>query len=62
MTLYLTEREVKVLRACLEEGSKLMLRLLISPHADASIKQMAKRDGLVIGMIRNKIIAANKVR
>lgn len=55
MKLYLTEKEVKVLRSCLEEGSKLMLRLLRSPHADEPIKQMAKHDSLVIATIRNKI-------
>lgn len=55
MKIDLTETEVKVLRACLEEGAKLMLRLLASPHADDSIKQMAKHDGLVISCIRNKI-------
>ena len=55
MNLSLNEEEVKILRACLEEGSKLMMRLLMSPHADASIKQKAKRDSLIIGCIRNKI-------
>lgn len=55
MRLSLTEKEVKILRACLEEGSKLMLRLITSPHADEATKQMAKYDNLVIATIRNKI-------
>ena len=32
-----------------------MLRLIVSPHADEAIKQMAKHDNLVIATIRNKI-------
>ena len=55
MRLSITEKEVKILRACLEEGSKLMLRLIMSPHTDEVTKQMAKHDNLVIATIRNKI-------
>lgn len=55
MNLSVTEKEVKILRACLEEGSKLMLRLIVSPHTDEAIKKMAKHDNLVIATIRNKI-------
>lgn len=55
MRLSLTEKEAKVFRACLDEGSKLMLRLLRSPHTDEVTKAMANHDGLVIATLRNKI-------
>lgn len=55
ISLHLTKKEVKVLRACLNEGSRLMLKLFLSPHSDNNIRKMAKHDSLVIAMIRNKI-------
>lgn len=55
MKLSLTEKEAKVFRACLAEGSKLMLRLLRSPHADEVTKAMANHDRLVIITLFNKI-------
>lgn len=57
MTLSLTETEVKVLKACLDEGSKLTLRLLASPHIDKPTKLVLKHDNLVIISIYNKIVA-----
>lgn len=57
MTLSLTEKEAKVLKACLDEGSKLMMRLMRSPHLDEPTRLIMKYDHLVIITIYNKLIA-----
>lgn len=55
--LHLSLKEAKVLKACLNEGTKLMYRLSLSPYADEKIKKMAKHDSLTITMMMNKLIS-----
>lgn len=57
ITLHLSIKEAKVLKACLNEGTKLMYRLFLSPYADEKIKKMAKHDSLIITIMMNKVIS-----
>ena len=62
MRLSLTEKECKVLKACLDEGSKLMHRLLSSPHLDEPTRLILKHDQLVIITIYNKLMRALNIK
>ena len=57
ISLHLSVKEAKVLKACLNEGTKLMYRLFLSPYADEKIKKMAKHDSLIITIMMNKVVS-----
>lgn len=60
ITLHLSVKEAKVLKACLNEGTKLMYRLFLSQYADEKIKKMAKHDSLIITIMMNKVVSELK--
>ena len=62
MRLSLTEKECKVLKACLDEGSKRLLRLIASPHLDEPTRIILRHDNLVIITIYNKLMRALNIK